>query len=56
MNEKGTIKDLEDQAKNTKFLMDKLNLAAYGMTFLEALKLGTGTPEQEEPEEGGETA
>lgn len=39
MNENGTVKDLESQARNTRQLMDRLNLAAYGMTFDEALKL-----------------
>ena len=39
MNENSTIKDLESQARNTKRLMDKLNRAAYGMTFDEALRL-----------------
>ena len=38
MNEKNTIKDLEDQAKNTRYLMDKLNRAAYGMTWDEIIK------------------
>lgn len=49
MTEKDTIKDLERQAANTKLLMDKLNKAAYGMTFDEALRLGN-----EEKEEGTE--
>lgn len=40
MTEKETIKDLERQANNTRHLMDRLNRAAYGMTFEEALKLG----------------
>lgn len=38
MNEKNTIKDLENQAKNTRHLMDKLNRAAYGMTMDEVIK------------------
>lgn len=38
MNEKNTIKDLENQAKNTKYLMDKLNKATYGMTMDEVIK------------------
>lgn len=38
MNEKDSIKDLESQARNTKHLMDKLNRAAYGMTFDEAIR------------------
>ena len=38
MNEKNTIKDLENQARNTRHLMDKLNRAAYGMTMDEVIK------------------
>ena len=38
MNEKNTIKDLENQAKNTRHFMDKLNRAAYGMTMDEVIK------------------
>ncbi len=44
MNENSTIKDLESQARNTKRLMDKLNRAAYGMTFDEALRLCPSDP------------
>lgn len=44
MNENNTIKDLESQARNTKRLMDKLNQAAYGMTFDEALRLRPSDP------------
>ena len=44
MNEKDSIKDLEAQARNTKHLMDKLNRAAYGMTFDEAIRLGKENP------------
>ncbi len=44
MNENSTIKDLESQARNTKHLMDKLNRAAYGMTFDEALRLRPSDP------------
>lgn len=40
MNENGTVKDLEAQARNTRQLMDRLNLAAYGMTMDEALRIG----------------
>jgi hypothetical protein len=40
LNEKDSIKDLEAQARNTKHLMDRLNRAAYGMTFDEAIRLG----------------
>lgn len=41
---KDSIKDLESQARNTKHLMDKLNRAAYGMTFDEAIRLGKENP------------
>lgn len=44
MNENSTIKDLESQARSTKRLMDKLNRAAYGMTFDEALRLRPSDP------------
>lgn len=44
MNENSTIKDLESQARNTKRIMDKLNRAAYGMTFDEALRLRPSDP------------
>lgn len=40
MRETDSIKDLEQQAQNTKYLMDRLNRAAYGMTFDEAIRLG----------------
>lgn len=39
MTEKDQIKDLEIQASNTKQLMDKLNRAAYGLTFEEVIRL-----------------
>ena len=39
MNENGTIKDLEMQARNTKYLMDVLNTAYLGMTTEEIIKL-----------------
>lgn len=51
MTEKDTIRDLERQAANTKRLMDKLNRAAYGMTFDEALRLGNYRKEEEECQE-----
>lgn len=38
MQETDSIKALEQQAKNTKYLMDKLNRAAYGLTFDELVK------------------
>ena len=48
MTEKDSIWELEKQATNTKRLMDKLNRAAYGMTFDEALRLGNEKKEEEE--------
>ena len=47
MNEKNTIKDLENQAANTKHYMDKLNKAYYGMTWDEYIRL-LGTQSKEE--------
>ena len=38
MDEKSTIKDLESQATNPTLLMDRLNQAAYGMTFDELIR------------------
>lgn len=39
MNEKDSVKALEVQAENTKYLMDKLNRAAYGITHEELIRL-----------------
>ena len=39
MNENGSIKDLENNAKNMKRLMDKLNKAYLGMTTEEIIRL-----------------
>ena len=33
MDDKSTIKDLERQAANTKRLVDRINIAYYGMTW-----------------------
>ena len=44
---KNTIKDLENQAANTKHYMDKLNKAYYGMTWDECIRL-LGTQSKEE--------
>jgi hypothetical protein len=38
MNEDDRIKDLERQAGNTRRLMDRLNMAYYGMTWDELVK------------------
>lgn len=54
MDEKGTIKELEAQARNTKYLLDKLNLAAYGMTQEELIRLlGGGKPQEDSHEKQG---
>ena len=39
MNKEDKIKDLETQARNTKHLMDELNIAYLGMTTEELIKL-----------------
>lgn len=39
MNGNDKIKDLERQAQNTRTLMDRLNRAAYGLTFAELITL-----------------
>lgn len=39
MNESSKIKDLEDQAANTKYLVDRINRALYGMTWEERDRL-----------------
>lgn len=38
VRETDSIKALENQASNTKLLMDRLNRAAYGLTFDELIK------------------
>lgn len=54
MDEKGTIKELEAQARNTKHLLDKLNHAAYGMTHEELIRLlGGGKPQEDSHEKQG---
>ena len=54
MTEKESIKGLERQAANTKHLMDKLNRAAYGMTFDEAIRLGKENPPPRSEHDEGE--
>lgn len=39
MNENGSIKELENHAKNMKHLMDKLNKAYLGMTMEEIIRM-----------------
>lgn len=39
LNDKDSILDLEDQARNTKQLLDRLNKAAYGTTWEECIRL-----------------
>ena len=38
LNDKDSILDLEDQARNTKQLLDRLNKAAYGTTWEELMQ------------------
>ena len=47
MNEKDSIQELERQASNTKYLLDRLNRAAYGLTFEEMVRL-MGQKEEED--------
>lgn len=42
MNENNTIKEFEAQAYNTKYLMDRMNKAVYGMTWEERDRLFLG--------------
>lgn len=47
MNEKNAIKDLENQARNTKNLVDRINRAHYGMTVDEIIKsIGGGNDDR----------
>ena len=39
LNDKDSILDLEDQARNAKQLLDRLNKAAYGTTWEECIGL-----------------
>ena len=39
LNDSSSIKDLENQAKNTKYLIDKLNKAYIGLATDEIIKL-----------------
>lgn len=56
MNENRPIRDLENQAANTKRWMDRLNRAAYGLTFDELIRvIGNGKERnQSEIENQGE--
>ncbi len=38
MNENNTIKELEAQARNTRYLVDKIVKAAYGVTVEEVIR------------------
>lgn len=38
MDEKSTIKDLENQVRNTRLYVDRINKAYYGMTWDEYIK------------------
>lgn len=47
MREIDSVKDLEQQAQNTKHLMDRLNRAYIGLTVEELLRLALGRKERE---------
>lgn len=51
LNGKNTIHELEQQAKNTKFLMDRLNRAYIGLTVDEIIRLALTKPEELEQDE-----
>lgn len=51
VNEKSTLKELEQQAKNTKLYVDRLVKANTGLTLEEILRLGL---REERPEDGGD--
>lgn len=48
MNDTDMIAALEAQAKNTKYLIDRLNRALYGFTFDEIIKLLGGNHDGEQ--------
>lgn len=48
MNENDSIKNLEEQAKNTKYLIDRLNTAYLGMTTDELIKLALSSGEKKD--------
>lgn len=53
MTEKDKIKDLEEQAWNTKNLVDRINIAMYGMTWEEHERLhGNGGVKDTDGERG----
>ena len=47
MTDKNSIKDLENQAKNTRYLVDRINRAHYGMTVDEIIKSFGGKEDDE---------
>ena len=53
MTENDKIRDLERQARNTKRLMDRLNRAAYGMTWEECTRLMCRKEENQRDNESG---
>ena len=47
MTDKESIKDLESQARNTRYLVDRINRAHYGMTVDEIIKSFGGKEDDE---------
>nr|DAJ91348.1 MAG TPA: hypothetical protein [Caudoviricetes sp.] len=47
VNEKSTLRELEEQARNTKRYVDRLVKANVGLTLEEILRLGLGEPQRE---------
>lgn len=50
MNENSTIKDLKQQAQNTKYFLDQLERAAYGMSYEELIRILGGCGKEREKE------
>lgn len=48
MNENSTIKELKQQAQNTKYFLDQLERAAYGMSYEELIRLLSGCGKEQE--------
>ena len=47
VNDKSTLRELEEQARNTKRYVDRLVKANVGQTLEEILRLGLGEPQRE---------
>ena len=47
VNDKSTLRELEEQARNTKRYVDRLVKANVGLTLEEILRLGLGEPQRD---------